>query len=78
MWWEEQSAMRFTVFISISQIIKYQTIKQFQIRRFTIVLYYEAAEHAANVIKRFNTKGFTADFFSRYAIKFPEKLHLFD
>ena len=32
-------------------------------------VYYEAAEHAANVIKRFNTKEFTANFFSELVIK---------
>ena len=55
--------MRFNIFASISQIFSFQPIKSFKVRRFTIVLYYEAAEHAANVIKRFNTKEFTTQFF---------------
>ena len=29
----------------------------------TAAVYYEAAEHAANVIKRFNSKEFTAKYF---------------
>ena len=43
MWWEEQSAVRFNIFASISQAFSFQLIKSFQSRRFTIVLYYEAA-----------------------------------
>lgn len=78
MWWEEQSAVRFNIFASISQAFSFQLIKSFQSRRFTIVLYYEAAEHAANVIKRFNTKEFTAKFFSELVIKISKKPHLFD
>ena len=51
--------MRLNVFASISQIFDIQSIKYFQVRRFIIVLYYEAERNAANVVKRFNTKEFT-------------------
>jgi len=51
--------MRLNVFASISQIFDIQSIKYFQVRRFIIVLYYEAERNAANVVKRFNTKDFT-------------------
>ena len=50
--------MRFTNFASISQLFSNQLIKSLYARRFTFVLYYEAAELAANVIKRFNTEAF--------------------
>ena len=66
MWREEQSTVRFNIFASISQVFSFQPIKSFQIRRFTIVLYYEAVELAANVIKRFNTKEFTTQFFFKF------------
>ena len=51
--------MRLNVFASISQIFDIQSIKYFQVRRFIIVLYYEAAKHVANIVKRFNIKDFT-------------------
>ena len=51
--------MRLNVFASISQMFDIQSIKYFQVRRFIIVLYYEAAKHVANIVKRFNIKDFT-------------------
>ena len=56
---EEQSAMRFNIFVPISQIFSFQSIKYLIVRRFTIVLYYEAAKRVANIVKRFNIKDFT-------------------
>ena len=78
MWREVQSAMRLNVFASISQIFDIQSIKYFQVRRFIIVLYYEAAKHVANIVKRFNIKDFMVKKNSWLVIKFPQKLHLFN
>ena len=78
MWREKQSAMRFNIFTSISQVFSFQSIKSLIVRRFTIVLYYEAAKHVANIVKRFNIKDFMVKKNSWLVIKFPQKLHLFD
>ena len=51
--------MRSNVFVSMSQGFSLQPIKFFQVCRFIVFLYYEAAKLAANVVKRFNTKNFT-------------------